>query len=90
MPSNVERRKLTPPQVAKQWGCSTNKVLRFIRTGQLKAIDLTAKRGNRPRYAIDLADIAAFEASRLIVPDGAESTTRRLRRRTPPDIKQFF
>jgi hypothetical protein len=86
----IERRKLTVPQVAKLWGVSTKKVNFFVRTGQLKAINLASNTSNRPRYSVDLCDIAAFEQTRRVVPDGGESTTRKLRRLATGNVKQFF
>ncbi len=62
MPS--DRTKLTPPQLARQWGVSADKILSFIRSGELRAVNAASKRGGRPRYLIDVADIAAFEAAR--------------------------
>ena len=90
MATAIEKRKLTAPQVAKLWGVSTHKVLHFIRTGELKACNLAANTSNRPRFAIDVADIASFEASRQVIPDGGESTTTKLRQRTPQGVKNFF
>jgi hypothetical protein len=59
-------RKLTPPQVAKQWGVAPEKIVAWIRSGELKAIDASTSRGKRPRYLIDIKDLAAFEQSRLV------------------------
>ncbi len=47
-----ERRVLTPPVLAKQLGCDPNKVLHWIRTGQLKAINIAKDTGGKPRYVI--------------------------------------
>ncbi len=86
----VERRKRTPPQIAKLWGCSIKKVVWFIRSGQLRAVNLASNPTGRPRYVIDLADIEAFEIARQVVPDGGASTTRKLRRRAAKGVKEFF
>jgi len=82
--------KLTVPKLAKAWGVSTNKVLAFIRTGELRATNLATSRSGRPRYAIDVADIESFELSRQVVPDAPESMTTKLRRRAPQNVKSFF
>jgi hypothetical protein len=89
MAKPAERRKITPPQLAKQWGVNVAKVVAFIRAGELPAINLAARGTVRPRYAIDVADVEAFEAGRRIVPDGGLSTTQRLRRRAAENVKQF-
>jgi hypothetical protein len=90
MSTAIERRKYTVPQLARLWGVSTNKVVSFIRRGDLRAVNLASHRSTRPRYYVDIDDVAAFEASRQVVPDGGESTTRKLRRRTPGTVKEFF
>lgn len=60
----IKRTKLTPPQVARQWGISPEKVVGWIRSGELRAIDASKLRGHRPRYLIDVADLAEFEKRR--------------------------
>lgn len=82
------RRKLTPAEVAKSWGVSPDKVVRFIRSGELKAIDISQKRDKRPRYRIDPADVEAFEAARQVVSRLPTSQTRRSKRNG--DIKVYF
>lgn len=79
--------KLTPPQLARRWGISPDKVLAWIRAGELRAIDACTKLGGRPRYLIDERDIAEFE--------GRRSSTRQepcLRRQQglQNGITQFF
>lgn len=90
MAAIVQRRKLTPPQLAKVWGVSPSKVITLIRAGELKAINLATSRRNRVRYHIDLRDIESFEQSRQVVPDGVATTTQRLRRRATTGVKEFF
>lgn len=58
------KQKLTPPEVAKLWGVSPDKVIAWIRSGELRAIDASRNRGQRPRYLIDIADLEAFENAR--------------------------
>lgn len=71
------RRKITPPQYARQLGIDTAKVLKWIRSGELRAIDASTHRGNKPRYLIDLADVAIFEASRAVQPPAPRVPRRR-------------
>jgi predicted site-specific integrase-resolvase len=56
--------KLTPPEVARLWGIATEKVLAWIRSGELRAVNAATTLGGRPRYLIDVDDLAAFERSR--------------------------
>lgn len=85
----MQRRKLTPPQLAKRWGVNVNKVTGFIRSGELVAINLAGRGCTRPRYAIDETDVEAFEAARRVIPDSGVNPTQHLRRRATPGIKQF-
>ena len=83
------RQKLTPPQYAEELGVGADKVISFIKSGELKAIDISSKRGSpRPRYLIDKADIEAFEAARAVVPPPAKA--RRRRRRRDAAVTEYF
>ncbi|MCH7728445.1 MAG: helix-turn-helix domain-containing protein [Planctomycetes bacterium] len=75
-------------KLARRWGISPDKVLAWIRSGELKAIDASTRRGARPRYLIDEADIRAFEAARAV----ALEATPRKRRHTQPetDVIDFY
>ena len=85
----ASRSKLSPPALAKLWGISADKVVAFIRRGELKAIDISSNRGSpRPRYLIDVVDIEAFELAREVVPPTAK--TKRRRRRRDENVKEFF
>jgi hypothetical protein len=65
----TERRKVTPPELAARWGVSHEKIVYWIRSGELRAIDASLRRdGGRPRYLIDEADIEVFEQSRQVTP----------------------
>lgn len=86
----VERTKVSVPHLAKEWGVSTAKIIAFIKSGELLAIDVSTRQEKRPRYLIDRADIEAFERARQVVPDGGLSTTQRLRRRAAGDVNEYF
>ena len=78
--------KISPPQLAQQWGIDVAKVLKWIKAGKLRAIDASTRRGGRPRYLIDQTDLAAFEASRTVQPPMPKVR----RRRADPNVVQFF
>ena len=85
----ASRTKLTPPELGKQWGISPDKIVGFIRSGELPAIDISTNRDSpRPRYLIDRADIQAFEAARAVVPPAPK--IKRRRRRRDPAVKEYF
>ena len=64
----VERTKISVPVLAKEWGVSNAKITGFIKAGELRAINVADRPGQRPRYLIDRADVETFEDSRLVVP----------------------
>lgn len=77
--------KVTPPQLASQWGISPDKVHAWIRAGELKAIGMSTTRGGRPRYLIDAKDIESFEKRRAVVPPVAKVPKRK-----PPIPKVLY
>lgn len=88
MTKQLERTKLTPPMLAKQWGVSPEKIIAFIRAGLLRAIDSTPPGSRRPRFLIDVADIAAFEQARAVNAPPAARPTRR--RKKAEGVIQFY
>ena len=58
----IQKTKMTPPEIARLWGVSVEKVVAFIRSGELRAINAaTPGRNQRPRYLIDVDDLEDFE-----------------------------
>jgi hypothetical protein len=82
------RTKITVPGLAREWGVGCKKILGFINSGELRAIDVSTHRAQRPRYLIDRADIERFEAARTVAPD-AGCKPLRLRRPTSSAVKEF-
>ena len=78
--------KISPPELARLWGIDVAKVLHWIKAGELRAINVATHRDGRPRYAIDTADVATFEAARAVQPPAP----RIRRRQKDPSIIQFF
>lgn len=75
----MEKRKLTPPEVARQFGCKVEKVHAWIRSGELRAMNGAIRRDSgKPRFLIDVADLESFELARAVVP--APKPARRSRR----------
>jgi excisionase family DNA binding protein len=81
------RIKLTPPEVAQRWGISPEKVITWIRSGELRALNAATRPGGRPRYLIDEADLAEFESRRSVQPVNPK---RHRKRNTSPNIIEFF
>lgn len=85
----IERRKFSPPQVARMMGVSTAKVVNWIREGELAAINVGDGPKNRPRYLVDRTALERFEAGRAVVPVGP-STGRVAPRRRAAGVKEYF
>ena len=86
--SASEHQKLTPPEVARLFRVSNEKVLTWIRNGELRAINIAMRPDGRPRYRIDREDLADFELRRQIVPPPPR--TRRHYRRWDKEITQYL
>ena len=86
--SEQPRRKLSPREVSEQWGIATDRVLGWIRSGQLRAINAAGDaRSKKPRWLIDVEDLAAFERSRSTSPVSSPNPSRRSRRMsTVPEL----
>lgn len=73
-------RPLTLPEVAKHLRVRPNKVLAWIRDGELRAYNVAARHGGlRPKYRVNPEDLAAFSQRRAVVasPSPAQPAGRR-------------
>jgi len=78
-------RYLTPPQIAAQLGVKPDRVLRWIRTGVLSAINLSDGR-LRPRFRVAPSDLEIFLSTRRVA-----APTRVVRRpRQDANVIAFF
>jgi excisionase family DNA binding protein len=78
---------LTPPQVAKQLGVSPDKILAWIRKGELDATNVATVGSARPRYRISEEDLAKFQGTRQNVKPPPKPPRRR---KTDPNVIEFF
>jgi excisionase family DNA binding protein len=58
----------TVPAVAKRFGVNQTKVLSWIKSGELNALDVSQARGDRPRWRVSQDDLDQFCESRRAVP----------------------
>ena len=72
-----EPQTLTPPEIASRYRVNADKVLSWIRSGELAAIDVSTRPGGRPRWRITSEAIEDFERRRAAKP--AVKTSRRRR-----------
>lgn len=56
-----QRGFFVPRELAARWGVCIDKVLNFIRSGELRAFNVAAKTSKRPRYRILLESVREFE-----------------------------
>jgi len=84
---------LNPRQVATMWGIFHDKVLEFIRTGELNAFNVASKNSRRPQFKITLDAVKAFELlraggdpSRMSPP----APRRTVQNRSAPQQKQWI
>jgi len=81
------KRYRSPPEYAKQIGVKADKVVAWIKSAQLRAIDVSSNPGiGRPRYRIPLDAIIEFEQKRTPKPP----TKPQRRRKRDPEVIEFF
>lgn len=85
--AEIPTETLTPPQVAKRLRVSADKVLAWIRSGELRAVNVASPDAKRPRYRVTTEDLAYFENLRA-VRDQVRPSSRH--RSHDPGVKQFF
>lgn len=71
------RRNMTPPEVADRYGVSTAKVLKWIRQGELRALNLAHRECIRPRYSISVEALKEFERARTVCPNPSRTVVTR-------------
>jgi len=86
-----QRRTFSPMEIALRYGVGRSKVLGWIRSGQLRAVNLAASTGagRRDRWRVTAEDLAAFEASRQSGPPaGARARPAEPRRTKGPGRRE--
>ena len=77
----------TPPELAKRWRVKPSRVIGFIRSGELRAFDVSSQPGvGRPRYRISADAAIEFENRR----SGADAPKTARRKKTPANVIQYF
>ena len=71
------KRKVTPVELAREYGVCPSKIHEWIRSGELRAINAARSPNGRPRYLIDRADILDFEDRRAVLPPEPPAPRRR-------------
>jgi hypothetical protein len=80
-----------PGELAARWGVAIDKVLLFIRTGELRAFNVATKTSRRPRYRITEEAVSEFETARAACPGIPKpAPTLKSRRRTKPPARRTY
>ncbi|MEZ6055480.1 MAG: helix-turn-helix domain-containing protein [Planctomycetaceae bacterium] len=85
--SRDTRACLTPPELAVEWGVSPDKILTWIRSGELRATNIAVTQGGRPRYRIDREAIDDFKRRRA---NHSPPPPQRRRQTSSADVIEFF
>ena len=67
------RIKWGPEELAARWGVPESRVLHWILSGQLRAVDASERPGGDPDYRVDIVDLVLFEQEREIHPGNAST-----------------
>jgi hypothetical protein len=79
---------ITPTDIAESRGINVLKVLLWIKSGELRAVNVAASRaGKLPRWRISPADLEAFDAARMAVP---QSPVARRPRQKSGHVVEYF
>jgi hypothetical protein len=78
---------LTPNQFARRLGIGIHKVLAWIRSGELRAINVALNTTKRPQWSIPADAVTDFETRRAAVPVAKPA---RRRRRRDTNVIEFF
>lgn len=73
----------TPAQLAKRWQVGRNKIVGWIRSGQLRAADVGETA--RPYYRVSQADAEEFWSRRAVKPAAPKRQRRRVTKKTNRD-----
>jgi hypothetical protein len=81
----------TPAELAKDARIGINKVLDWIRKGELRAVNVAANaEGQRPRWRVAESDWEDFQLRRSTSPTPTPRPSRRRRRETDASVIEFF
>jgi excisionase family DNA binding protein len=75
----IPKTRYTPPELAALLGVSPDKILGWIRSGELRAVNVAARLGGKPRWTVSTDDLRAFETRRSNEARTLDTTERRRR-----------
>ncbi len=81
----------SPPEIARARKIRVAKVIYWITTSQLRAVNMASKPGGRPRWRVSAFDLQAFDearSNRAVTPQPGDGI--RKRKRSVGDVIEFF
>jgi hypothetical protein len=57
-----------PRDLCRRWRVGLDKIMVWIRRGELRALDMSSSRSGRPRFVVTAEMVAEFEARRATTP----------------------
>lgn len=84
----AKRKVKTPPEFAEDMRVKPEKVVGWIRSGELEAVDVANEGSSRPRFRITPEAIEAFLKRRRTTKPAAKTTAPR-RRKASSDVVEF-
>ena len=85
--ATIEKRKYTPPEVARMYGVSVETIHAHIRAGRMRAINMARPgRNQRPRYKIDVRDLEDFDRARAVSLPPSKPPRRKRREKSDHDF----
>jgi excisionase family DNA binding protein len=76
-----------PPEVAKLLSTDNLKIIRWINSGELQAVDVSLHRSKRPRWRISRIDLEAFLSSRSSSP---QPEVKRHKKKNDDGVIEFY
>ncbi len=87
--TDIQKRYYTPPELAQILDVAHGKVLAWIRSGELPAVDLSTDRRERPRYKVSETDLKQFLSVRSTKAKPVTTGRRAKRQRTAADDELY-
>ncbi len=83
------KRWLSVPAIAECLAVSEDKVRAWLVSGELRGVDVSTHRGQRPRWRIDPDDLQRFLDARAATP-APRAAKRTSRRKADPSVIAFY
>ena len=80
----------TPNDIANRFGVKATKIIAWINSGELLAINAATRMGGKPRWKISPTSLANFEASRASKPTAIAIPARQRKTRIDPSNVDYF